>query len=231
MDESYDKLHHLIAAVVVPGDALASLARALDDVAANASDRFSAIKEDGELHATEILGPKKGWKKKEVSIDDRVGVMREAIDAIASHEVGILCHAMDLVAQRKKYGDRTHPAHPWVLSFLVEHVDRYAEEAKSPVLLIADEVDESALYRTHIRQYQKNDTGGWKPRKLTHVVDTLHFAPSEASRMLQAADLVAYVTRRWVSKCDTDPRGKAAIDDLFSRLQPRLKHWNVWIPQ
>lgn len=229
LDESYDKLYYLIAAVTVPGDEVASLTQALDDVAADAAARFGAIQEDGELHGAEIVGGRGGWGK--VALEDRLDVYRSALDAIARHEVGILCHSMDRVAQQKLYGSRTSHPHPWVLSFLVEAVDRYAAVAQTPVLLIADDVDDSDLYRSQVRHYQQHNTGGWKPRKLTQVVDTLHFAPSNVSRLLQAADLVAFVMRRVLSKCDTDPRGKAAMDDLWDRIWPRNKHWGVWIPQ
>lgn len=62
------------------------------------------------------------------------------------------------------------------------------------------------------------------------MVDTIHFAPSKASRLLQAADLIAYLHRRLVSGQDGDSRARKANEKLWSFVAPRLIHQHCWGP-
>jgi len=45
-------------------------------------------------------------------------------------------------------------------------------------LVIADEVDGQAKHRADLSSYREVCTTGYRHRKLTRIVDTLHFAPS-----------------------------------------------------
>jgi hypothetical protein len=42
------------------------------------------------------------------------------------------------------------------------------------------------VYRADIADYQTYGTWGWRAQKLDRIVDTLHFAPSKFSRLLQS---------------------------------------------
>lgn len=101
-------------------------------------------------------------------------------------------------------------------------------------LVIADEPgqhDQQREYRTDLGSYREAGTRGWRGRKITRVVDTLHFAPSESSRLVQASDLVAFLFHRLQTKTDADARETRANARLWTRLADGALHnIHVWDP-
>ena len=67
-------------------------------------------------------------------------------------------------------------------------------------------------------------------RRLTRIVDTLHFAPSSASRLVQAADVIAFLYRRVFTVQETDERSRKAKIAMWTRLVPRIQHELCWFP-
>ncbi|MBO3745989.1 DUF3800 domain-containing protein [Streptosporangiaceae bacterium NEAU-GS5] len=61
------------------------------------------------------------------------------------------------------------------------------------------------------------------------MVDTIHFAPSSASRLLQAADLVAFLHQRCQRK-ERDPHAQQANEDLWVRISGKVYHEMCWFP-
>lgn len=82
-----------------------------------------------------------------------------------------------------------------VLTHLVERI--YARSSwqhkNAPVLAIANEVAVPASHRRNLWHFQRYSTPGYRPRTLNNIVDAIHFAPSSASRLVQAVDLVAFL--------------------------------------
>ena len=85
-----------------------------------------------------------------------------------------------------------YPEHPHsvVLMHLLERLDDYAAGEDELVLVIADEVDRADEYRRNLWVFQRASTTGYRSRQLKSILDTIHFAPSNASRLVQAADLI-----------------------------------------
>lgn len=78
--------------------------------------------------------------------------------------------------------------------------------------------------------YKSNGTPGYLSSTLPRIVDTIHFAPSHHSRLIQAADLVAFLHHRRLVSQERDARATAANDKLWARITPRIEHANVWQP-
>ena len=72
-------------------------------------------------------------------------------------------------------------------------MDECATSLGDYVLVIADEVDGQARHHADLSSYREVGTTGYRHRKLTRIVDTLHFAPSHASRLVQAADVITFL--------------------------------------
>jgi hypothetical protein len=62
------------------------------------------------------------------------------------------------------------------------------------------------------------------------VIDTIHFAPSTSSRLLQAADLIAYLWHRMDSRVDQDERAIKANTGLWNLVQGKVSHAWTWHP-
>jgi hypothetical protein len=228
LDESYTKDRFYIAAVIVPEAAARPLAAALDRVVADASEAYGVLRE-AELHGHPLMQGLGDWQPIAKQVRARGGVYDKAMRAIGEHDVRIVCRGLDIRAQNQKYR-RPDPPHRVVLQHTMERVNDYARACGQRALLIADEVNEQDSHRQDLWTYQRTGTPGWKPSKLTEIVDTIHFAPSKASRLLQAADLVAYLHRRRETHPEADPRAQKLSDLLWSRVEPRVWHAHCWVP-
>lgn len=121
-----------------------------------------------------------------------------------------------------------------VLAHLLERCDEHLEAVGDLGLMIADEpgqADQQPEYRADLRRYQDVGTSGYRHRRITQIVDTLHFAPSSASRLVQAVDLIAFLYHRIKTTPETaDMRAVRANAALWQRIQPRVAHCYCWWP-
>ena len=200
VDESYTTDWFAMAALLVDGPAAVALTDELDRVAANAAKAYG-LDARVELHGHEIFHAGGAWAG--VPVRARVGVFDDVIEAVAAQDVRVIVRAMDTVGQRARY-HAPDPPHTVVLQHLLERVDECATSLGEYALVIADEVDGQARHRTHLSSYREIGTTGYRRRKLTRIVDTLHFAPSHASRLVQAADVIAFLFRRVFTHQEVD---------------------------
>ena len=231
VDESYDAKWpvYWIAALVCPERVVGPLAAGLDAVVEKAAGSYSGIGAAAELHGHALLHGKDDWKPMAPMVRARIGVYNDAFDVIASHDVQVMIRGVHVPALKRRYVNPHHP-HTVVLQHLLERVDIYAEAEGQPTLVIADEVDRANEYRRDLWRYQRQSTPGYLSRRLTSIVDTIHFAPSHASRLVQAADLIAYLHGRITSGADRDERAKRANAALWARIEPRVAHNYCWHP-
>src|SRR5690606_527155 len=109
-------------------------------------------------------------------------------------------------------------------------VDECATSLGEYALVIADEVDGQAGHRADLSSYREVGTTGDRHRKLTRIVDTLHFAPSHASRLVQAADMIAFLARRVGTHRELAARSREPRVAMWKRLGPRVHHDRCWFP-
>jgi|SRR5690606_27458791 len=216
-----------MAALLVDGPAAVALTAELDRVASAASAAYGLV-DNVELHGHEVFHASGAWSG--VPVRARVGVFDDVVEAIASQDVRVIARAMDIVGQRARYGAAADPPHSVVLQHLLERVDECATSLGEYALVIADEVDGQAGHRADLSSYREVGTTGYRHRKLTRIVDTLHFAPSHASRLVQAADMIAFLYRRVFTHREIDTRSRKAKVAMWNRLGPRVHHNLCWFP-
>ncbi|NEE03380.1 DUF3800 domain-containing protein [Phytoactinopolyspora halotolerans] len=138
---------------------------------------------------------------------------------------------VDVVRLRARYREAARP-HGVVLQHVMERVDAHARtfDPKQRVLLIADEIDGQETYRQNLWDYRRAGTPGYRSSKLEQIVDTIYFAPSRASRLIQAVDLVAYMHHRRMSVTELDRRADLANRQIWSRVSKRVVHEWEWVP-
>jgi len=229
LDESYTKKRYLIAALMVPDAQARSLIAALDKVVEDAAWDYS-VSTEAELHAHDIFAGKGDWQRMAQMIRARIGVYNKAIQAIADHGVTVIIRSVNVPGLDRRYPSGHDHPHSVVLTHLIERVDEYAACVGERTLLIADEVNGQNDYRRDLWLYQRSHTWGYRARQINHVVDTIHFAPSSSSRLVQAADLVAFLARRIEAHAETDERAKKANEALWARIEPRIHHQWCWWP-
>lgn len=211
-----------------PDDQALSLTAALDELVSQASVSYDGIRPDAELHGYDIFQAKNEWEPLAKLTRARIGIYDQALAAIAEHGVNLLIEGIHPTSRLR----HRHP-HSVALAHLLERIDAYACTYDQRALVIADEpgqYDQQHEYRSDLSHYRSIGTGGWKPRKITRIVDTLHFAPSKASRLVQASDLIAFLYHRIATKTDGDERAVRANQQLWTRLAPHCHHAHVWHP-
>lgn len=229
VDESYTRERYLLAALVVPDRDANSLTAALDAVAESAAAEFGHVRPTAELHGYDLVAGKRDWAGLAPKVRARIAVYNRALRVIADHNVAVLLRSVDIARLQRRYPTPDHP-HSIALAHLVERVDEHAAGIGELVLIIADEVDRQDDYRRELWRYQRLRTRGYRARRITQVVDTIHFAPSASSRLLQAADLIAYLARRRATHVESDPRAQKANAALWARIEPRVVHNHCWLP-
>ena len=86
-------------------------------------------------------------------------------------------------------------------------------------LVIADDRDDRDSHRAHFALYKNFGTPGeYMSTRLDRLLDTVYFAPSHPSRLLQAADMLAYTYRRWNAQTEPDPRSQLTMDRLRGKI-------------
>jgi len=186
LDESYTADRYFIAALVVPDDQARPLTAALNKIVEDLSWDVTGVRSDTELHAYDLVNGKGDWSPLKKELRRRIGVYNDVIQAAADHDITVLRRGVDVPGLAQRYGAQTNPqgfAHTVVLTHLTERIDELAAARGLNALMIADEVDGQADYRSSLAHYQQHETWGYRARKIERVVDTIHFAPSHASRL------------------------------------------------
>ncbi|BCY10936.1 DUF3800 domain-containing protein [Actinoplanes sp. L3-i22] len=220
VDESYSPEWYYMAAMLCDGPGAQAITSALDAVVAKAVDSFGVPK-DAELHGYELFNGVGWWK--DVPVRARIGVYNEVFTAIGAHCTVLLLRGMNAGGRHTSASSR----HRRVLQHLLEQIDEYADRHDEHVLVIADEVGEQSKHWADLHDYLRTGTDA---RQLTRIVDTMHFAPSSASRLVQAIDLVVFLYRRVQTHTETDARATRANAALWARIEPRVGHQDCWYP-
>jgi hypothetical protein len=94
--------------------------------------------------------------------------------------------------------------------------------------MIADEVDHRDEHRRNLWYAQRWSTWGYKAQTIDRIVDTLHFAPSHSTRLLQAADVATFLYRRRAAHIETDPRAEKEWARLYAIMEPIISRQHRW---
>ncbi|GLY01845.1 DUF3800 domain-containing protein [Actinoplanes sp. NBRC 101535] len=226
LDESYSTDWYYMAALLCDGPGAQAITSALDAAVDKAVKTFG-VPENAELHGYELFNGTGWWRG--VPVRARIGVYNEAFAAIGSHGAALVLRGMN-VAHHRHGALLSGTPHQLVLRHLLERIDECADQRGEHVLVIADEVGEQSKHRADLHRYLRHGTHGSQGRRLTRIVDTMHFAPSSASRLVQAIDLVVFLYRRRQTHVESDERATRANTALWARIEPKISHQECWFP-
>lgn len=234
LDESYNDRYYWLGALVVPERGLRPITEELDQVVADVRTTYGGISESAELHGHDLFHGSAEWDAFKLMPRVRVGVYAKVLRVLAQNDVHVLLRGVDRKRLVRRYYWPDHP-HSVALEHLLERVDECAEHelGGDPMLVIADEIDQADRYRRHLWHFQRHATGGYRARRLEFIVDTIHFAPSRASRLLQAADMVVYLHQRIFNRRllrSAPDRADRANERLWDIINPRIHHSHCWYP-
>lgn len=228
LDESYDSTKYWVCALVCHDRSVVALTDELDAVVARAASAYG-ISPRAELHGHALFQGKEAWERLALMPRARIGIYDDAFEAIARHATGVIARGVYRPGLVARYTTPFHP-HTVVLQYVLEDIDKVAAQRDEYALVIADEVDRAHEYRADLWRFQREPTPGYVARRLTRIADTIHFAPSTSSRLLQAADLVAFLKRRIAAAGVHDTRETRANAALWSRVAPLVWNDHCWYP-
>jgi hypothetical protein len=227
VDESYSKGYFFLAAIIVNSDSAVAIESGLDAIVREYAQATS-LPEEAELHGHELFNGHGAWGA--LQIRQQINVYGRALEVIGKSGAHVVLRGMNVTRQKERYGENAWPPHDVVLGHLLESVDSVATELDDRLVVVADEIHSSERHRESFRGYRVNGTPGYRSSRLPSLVDTIHFGPSKHSRLLQAADLVAFMHHRRSAVIETDARQVRAIERMWVHVEPCIKHRWTWEP-
>jgi hypothetical protein len=237
LDESHDKSEYWIAGLIVPALRAQALEFALEDIVARAEKDFPQLTNfDGkpiELHGHALAQGRDDWLPLKNMLRARLGIYEDSLRAIAAVKgAAIVRTGVDRVRHAQRYGERADHPHEWALKFALERVHEVVQARGGMVLVTCDQTDDPDRHHANLRVFRTFSTGGSVPRQLTTIVDTIHFADSCHSRLVQAADLVSYISFRARTDVLYQRSGKPteAAKRLWGIVEPLQSRHYFWRP-
>ncbi|MEK6647754.1 MAG: DUF3800 domain-containing protein [Actinomycetota bacterium] len=233
IDESHSDGHYFMGSLVVTPESASLLAFRLDQLMDDiASIHQGIILSSQEFHGTDLWTGKDSWRNISDGVRYRYWIYEKVINSIVECKASIFLQGLDLNSQNAR---RTapEPPHDFVLKSLLEKTDRYFEQQGVFGLAICDEIGSTAemsSQRNNFRSLQKHGIGCNYPRKISRIVDTLHFVSSKESRLIQAIDLVVFLHRRRSVHRFKKESERDEVDRLWALLQPQVLYDRIWRP-
>lgn len=217
VDESNRGNFYGFAALVADEHATKSLTADLNAIVQQASIDFG-IPATTEIHAHPLFHGSEGWAL--VPPRARVAIYRQIIEAICRHDVLFILRHVDSKRLLQRQESRRYPvrfpAEQVCFQHILQRVDRVAQARDTHALLIADNRSDRERHRERFATYQTEGTpGAYMYTTLDRLLDTVHFAPSHQSRMLQAADMLAFTYRRQLTVTERDARAERAMREIW----------------
>lgn len=220
VDESDRGDFRCFAAVVAKDVATKELTDRLNAIVRQASVDYG-ISATSEIHGHPLFHGKDDWK--DVGARARAGIHEKVIDAVLDTDVTILLRSVSESRLRRRQERNSYPvrfpAEQVCFQHILQRVNGLAETRQTYALVIADERGDRERHRERFATYQTEGTPGvYMHTTLSSLLDTVHFAPSHRSRMLQAADILAFTYRRHQTVAESDPRAQRIMDRMWAKL-------------
>jgi Protein of unknown function (DUF3800) len=230
VDESYNAAQHWVVALLIEHHRVNETQRLLRKLIEDASDDYG-IPDDAELHGYDIFHGEQSFAAMHTVPRARIALYAAVFQTVAAADCTIILRGVDKAGLRRRYGDRADHPHRVTMSHLIERIDDFAVHRDDHALIVADEHHETqnVLLRDLVI-FQEHGTTGYLAKKITRVVDTIHFVSSATNPLVQGADMIDFLALRKYTHRETDRRSEAAIDHLWDLVEPRVRHIHCWYP-
>lgn len=222
VDESFNKKQFVLGGMLVEPDQIHSLSVSLDELAWKAYSDYN-LPLDVEFHGYEMFHGEEAWEPMKKQVRARISIYRKLIDIVLDHGVIFMFQKISEERlkdrqERQSYPEK-FPASQIAWNFLLQKISNHAVARETQTLVIADEIAEDEARRRALADYRRYGTpGSYLKTNLPGILDTIHFAPSKHSRMLQAVDCMLYIYLRRRNKQDKDPRAIKTLDEIHNQM-------------
>jgi len=229
LDESSDDAYFVNALLIQEND-LIPLTDALINFRNLVVSRYN-LSQEIEFHGYDLFNANGEWFPLKSDYESIKQVFLGFIDTLLSFNVQIYMKGVGKEKFTARYPELARQGiHNAAMLWCLEKVQRELSLSNELALVVADEEREGeSYYRANVRHFQANPTFGWQPEVLNRIVDTIHFAPSHESLMIQAIDMLSYANIQ-IRKSVSDPRLLAFQQNLRVKLfdSGRISYYGVW---
>ncbi|WP_338606833.1 DUF3800 domain-containing protein [Pelagibacterium nitratireducens] len=168
------------------------------------------LSRETEFHGFELCRGKGNFKGRDWG--ERLGILKELLDILTDEKVGRI--RIRINPQNIVYS----PKDPSEIAFmyLIEQADAYFREKETLGMLFGD-YDEPAVGPsvTSLSKYRRGGTEWAAGRDIENIIDTVHFARSHHSRMIQLADVFLYCCQFTLQ--NNESHWRKAIADIIQQ--------------
>jgi len=177
--------HYVLLGVAIVEDIVNALARELQRVV----QQYPAMR-GGELHFRKLVRGEEPFDR--LSKQDRWRLADDVFNTIAQADVTLFA----VVVNKRRHTARySFPRRPDLLAleFLVERFDIFLQRKKALGCVVYDSKGKAADDELR-RFFDSWRQSGTSMRRLDNIIETVFFAPSNVTRLLQVADFCAHAT-------------------------------------
>lgn len=184
--------HLIMVALAVEESSVMTMAERMEAVRVKS---FDQLPDEFEFHGYDIWHGNGFWSDK--SHEEKLAVFEDLIQIVTDLDCFVAHSTIDLVKLHERHqGAADGNAYRLALQFLLEKVDTYQSETALRVVVADEKHEEEFRAARMLGTMQQFGSGEVPGRRLTTIIDNLHFVDSKASYGVQLADVVAYVMAR-----------------------------------
>jgi hypothetical protein len=223
IDESYDRSRLVLGVVMVDAASARHIREGLDDVVRDAHGRHG-VRTDAEIHAHELIQGSGMWSPLRGRVRARIRLLNAAVEVVAASSASLVVSSVEPGPGNSPIASAVavSSAYSRALQSAVRLIDDQCVREDVHVALIADDVVDQDLHRRSLLTSEVTGRSLVASLRASRLVDTLYFGPSHASRLLQAADICAYVFRREMATRGSDDLAARTVHAMADRLRGRL---------
>jgi hypothetical protein len=181
--------YYLLCGIVIKDDRLDSLENEIDKISCDFFEINERTKAT-EFHARDIVLQKNIYEPYDES--QRMDLYKKLLSLIKKYQLNLIDIKINVENLPNEY--KIKNVQSWALIFMLENVSKLMGEISSKAFMVGDHDGEfSDNNINQFNDYKIKGTPGYKRAVITNVVDTLHYAYSINSRLLQLADIYTYI--------------------------------------
>lgn len=208
------------AGILIDSSGVLALTNRLDALVARSLPTESH-RRDTELHAYDLYHRLGRWKA--LSPRQSIWVFSEVLRAITDHSLGIFFRLVHSPREDVTEMERD------VLESVLQRAGLFALESRAHTLAVCDERRDGGFRHLQgLSSFAVNSPDPSPPIEQVAVIPPLCFAPSHETRVLQAADMLAFILRRRaLVRQESSSKSQEAMDSLLRHLDQSGLHVSI----
>lgn len=187
------------------------------------------LTKDTEFHGIELCRGKGNFKGRD--FEERLALLEELLKIVGRDDI----HRLRVTINPENITHASDPPADIAFMFFVECADELFAKEGSLGMLFGD-YDEPVIGTSveTLSKFRKGGTRWARRRGINHIIDTVHFAKSHHSRMIQLADIYLYCVQFYCQRNDAPWRKAIAqmiresgiLRSSQTRIWPQEPYWH-----